>query len=72
MVEEWKSVIGFGLMVKGVDFYLFFLNCGSPESLKFLIVAFGQCHPSNFSKKKKKKKKKKPQGVPVVCWRVFN
>lgn len=35
MVEEGDSIIGFGLMVKGVDFDLSF-NCGSLESLKFL------------------------------------
>lgn len=51
MVEEGDSIIGFGLMVKGVDFDLSF-NCGSRESLKFLHCAFGQYHSSNSSKKR--------------------
>ena len=51
MVVEGSSINGSRLIVKGVDFNLSFLNCGSLESLKFLIVAFCQYHPSNFSKK---------------------
>lgn len=51
MVEEGGSINGSRLIVKGVDFNLSFFNCGSLESLKFLIVAFCQYHPSNFSKK---------------------
>lgn len=50
-MEEGDSIIGFGLMVKGVDFDLSLFNCGSLESLKFLTVAFGQYHSSNSRKK---------------------
>ena len=42
MVEKGGSINGSRLIVKGVDFNLSFLSCGSLESLKFLIVAF--CH----------------------------
>lgn len=55
MVKEGDNIIGFGLMVKSVDFDLSFLSCGSLESLKLLIVAFGQCLASNFSEKRHSK-----------------
>lgn len=52
MVEGSDNIIGFGLMVKGVDFDPSFHNCGSLKSFKCLILAFGQYYSSNSTKEK--------------------
>lgn len=63
MVVEGDSVIGFGFMVKGVDFYLVMEGVDFPF-FTAVHLTFGQYHSSHSSKNRYSKE--------LVCVLIFS